>query len=397
MPNNSHLLPGQQGRDYHFVRFGGQVYVVYTVDEPGMPHFRISLKIDPKEYDAYGIKASNVPQVNHATFRNFQHLGLASEIIQNGDDKPFDQYLRHLRELNGNVSWLNNKEFIGTMLEGYLKGWDATETQQALTQTKWYQQRTQTQRDWALNMSHGDRKAATSGVVAQMQEELRNLYGADWKLHDTGLNQKKFDQIAQNIASGKFGTVDEGFQLWSQRMRDTAEKVEGTPAWIAREQEKEQQNQFLNRPEDMFQTIKTQAQSYLGPTGMPDQGTLKNWADRLVTAKASEADWTQYLEKQSKALYPWLNPGEMWQDRASSYKNIAEQNLGSPLNWDDKLLANLGARDANGVPNGSALSYDEFAKAVRSDGRFWTGATAAKETYGLFDFLNSKFNGQGAA
>jgi len=169
MPDRtSHLLPGVKGKDYHFVRYGGQIYVVYNVDVAGMPHFRMSFKIDPKEYDAYGITPSKVGTVNKATFQNFQHAGSASEIIQNGDAHPFDQYLRHLQELNGNVSWLNDKQFLGTMLEGWFKGWDATETQQALTQTKWYQSRTQTQRDWALNMSRGDRNAAVSGVVAQM-------------------------------------------------------------------------------------------------------------------------------------------------------------------------------------------------------------------------------------
>jgi hypothetical protein len=398
MPNDtSHLLPGQKGRDYHFVRNGGQVYVVYNVDEPGMPNFRISFKIDPHDYDAYGIKAGDVPTINNATFKNFQHLGNASEIVQNGTDKPFDQYLHHLQELNGNVSWLNNKEFLGVMLQGFMEGWDATETQQALSQTKWYDNRTQTQRDWALNLSKADRGAAVKGITGQMEEALRQLYGPDFVLKDTGIDKKTFSDIAQNIASGKFGTADEGFQLWQQRMRNRAEQVEGTPAWIAKEQQQEQQNQFNNRPEDMFQQIQTQAHSYLGPQGIPDSSTLQGWANRLVTGKASEADWTQYLEKQSHALYPWLNPGEQWQDRAASYKNIAEQQLGAPLNWNDKLLANLGAKDANGAPNGAALTFDDFTKAVRSDGRFWQSSTGAQETYGLFDFLNSHFNGSGAA
>jgi len=389
------LLPGVKGKDYHFVRYGGGIYVIYNVAVQGLPGFRISFRVDPKDYGAYGIEPKNIGTVNKSTFSSFQHLGLASEIVVNGIGHPWVQYLKHLQDLNGNVSWLNDRQFLSTMLEGFFKGWDSTETQQALTQTSWYQQRTQTQRDWALNLSKGDRGAAVDGVVAQMQEQLRTLYGPDYALKDTGLTTNKLRQVAQNIASGKFGTLTEGFQLWSQRIRDKAEKVEGTPAWMQREQQIEDTRAFFNRPENAFQQLKEQSQAWLGPSGMLDDSTLKRWADNLVTQKVSEADWTQYIEKQAKALYPWLNPGETWQDRASSYKQIAERNLGAPVNWDDPLLAKLGGMDANGSPTGAAMTFDEYQKAVRSDGRFWQGATAANETYALWNRLNATFNGAG--
>lgn len=395
MPDNSHLLPGVKGKDYHFVRYGGNVYVVYNVSEQGLPNFRISFKIEPKDYDAYGIQPSNVGTVNGSTFQSFQHLGLASEIIRNADEHPFDQYLRDLKRLNGNVSWLDNKEFLGVMLEGFMKGWDSTQTQQALTQTNWYQSRTQTQRDW-IQLSRADRKAAVEGINAQMTEELRNLYGPDYALKDTGLNQKRFDQIAQRIASGALGTADEGFQLWGQRMRDRAEKVEGTPAWIAREQQLEQTNQFNNRPENMFETIKDQAYAFLGPQGRPDNATLKRWADSLVVGRVSEADWQQYLQRQARSLYPWLDPGESWQDRAATYKNIAEQDLGRPVNWDDALLGKIGQTDAEGKSTGLATSFDDFRQQVRSDGRFLQSSVAAQEFNGLFNKINATFNGSGA-
>lgn len=396
MPGTTnHILPGVKGKDYHFVKNGGQVYVIYDVQQPGIPHFKMSFKIDPRDYDAYGISPGQVNVVNNATFKNFQHVGNASEIILNGTDHPFDQYLQHLKEINGGVSWLNDKTFVGTMLEGYLKGWTSTETQQALQGTQWFQNRTQTQRDWALNLSRADRNAAVKGVVAQMQDQLKQLYGPGWTLKDANLNQKQLEQLAQNIASGKFGTVDEGFQLWSQHAQNHAEQIQGTPAWIAAEQQQEQINQFNNRPEDMFQQIKQQSEQWLGPNGTPDVGTLQSWANKLVVGTSSSADWEQYLQKQASSLYPWLNPGETWQDRASSYKNIAEQQLDGPVNWNDKLLSNLGQMDANGKATGGAMSYDDFTKAVRSDGRFWQGSTAANETYSLFNRLNATFNGQG--
>ena len=391
----SNLLPGVKGSDYHFVKFGGQIYVVYGVSGPGMPNFRISFKLDPKDYKAYGVDPKNVNAVNSATFSNFQHLGLASDIILNGTDHPWTQFLQGLQK-DYNASWLNDKQFLGTMLQGFFDGWSADQTQQRLTQTKWYQTRTSTQRDW-VSLGRADKNAAVSGVLAQMDEQLRTLYGPDYALKDTGLTQKKLNSIAQNIASGQFGTLEEGFQVWTQKQRDKAEKVDGTPAWMAREQQIEAARAFSNRPEDAFQQLKTQSQAWLGPHGTLDDSTLKNWADRLVTQKSSQADWEQFIQKQASALYPWLNPGETWQDRASSYKQIAEKNLGGPVNWDDPLLAKLGGMDTNGTPTGAAMTFDEYQKAVRSDGRFWQGSQAANETYSLFNHLNSVFNGSGAA
>lgn len=397
MPNTQgSLLPGVQGRDYHFVKVGGQIYVVYGLPIAGTGAMRISFKIDAKDYDAYGIKPADIGPLSPKAFQNVQHLGNASDIVINGTDHPFTQYLRHLQDINGHVSWLHNREFMGVMLQGFADGWSQTEVQQKLTTTKWYQSRTQTQRNWDLNMSKGDQKAATSGVISQMREQLRALYGPNYNLADAGVTQKQLQKMADNIASGQWGTVDEGFQLWTQKARNKAEKVEGTPAWIAQEQQLEDQKNFLNRPEDMLQKLKDQSYQALGPQGQPDVGTLKNWAKRLVTGDSSEADWTQYVQKQAKALYPWLDPGQTWQDSATSYKNILEQQLGVEAKWEDPLLAKLGATDANGVPTGAAMSFGDFTKAVRGDSRFWQSPTAANDTYSLFNRINQTFNGAGA-
>lgn len=387
------LLPGELGKDYVLRTVGGVVYAIYTVPLGGGKTMMTSYKISKEEYQAYGVDPKQIKSIPASSFQNVQHLGNASEIILNGTDNPWVQYLDHLQEVNGNVSWLHSKEFMGTMLEGYLEGWSSEETQQALKQTKWYENKTQTQRSWVLDQSKADQNASINSVLTEMKDQLTSLYGADVTWGKAGIEPKELKALALKIASGTFGTAQEGLQIWYSRAAKVARKTEGTIAWMTWEQQSEQQKQFANRPEEMFQTLKDQAYQWLGPQGQLDNATLKNWSDRLVTQKSSQADWEQYLQKQTQDLYPYLSTGETWQDRASSYKKIAEDNIGAPVQWGDKLLSDLGAAAKDGKPTGKAMSYQDFTSAVRSDGRFWQGPVAAEDTYGLFNKLNSTFNG----
>lgn len=169
--------------------------------------------------------------------------------------------------------------------------------------------------------------------------------------------------------------------------------MEGTPAWMAGEQELEAQRAFLNRPEDMLEQIKQQALFWLGPRGVPDDATLQRWATDLVSQVKSDADWQQFLQNQAQALYPWLGPNEGWQDRAASYKQIVESTWGSPIGWDHEILSHLGQADANGGFTGSAMPFDEFEKLVRSKPEFWHGPVARQEGVDLVRYFNEIFRG----
>jgi hypothetical protein len=387
-------LPGQLGRDYTFVSFGGHVYVLYTVRIKGGQSIKVSWKITPDQYQQYNVNPQKVKSIGAGAFQQVQYLGLASDVILNGKDHPFTQYLQHLSEVNGNVSWLKDPGFMGTMLQGFAEGWTQTELQKALTQTSWYSSKTQTQRDWLLNMKKADRGAAISAVTSQMQEILRNLYGPDY-LKQGAFTPKDLAAAAKKVASGFYGTPDQGIQIWTQTARNAAEKIEGTPAWIQSEQSLEQQRAFMNRPEDVQKQLHDQALEWLGPNGMPDQETFHTWAANLVTGKSSQSDWEKFLQSSATGLYPWLGAGETWQSRASSYKNIAEKQFGAPINFDDQLLSGLGGVDANGKPTGAPMTYDDFTRMVRQDGRFWSGPVARDEGFGLLNYLSNTFQGVG--
>lgn len=388
------MLPGKQGVDYHFVRFGGKVYVVYRVKLPDGKWINTTWRVEEKDFKALGVNADAVRSISKSAFRALNVFGSASEIAMGDKDvHPFQQYLRKLRELHGDVSWLHNQQFMSVMLMGFAENWSAEELRQRLTQTKWYQNRTNYQRQWEMDTSKADRKAQIDVWGARMKEALQDLYGPDITPEESGFDMTKFKKQIEQVASGKWGSPEDGFAVWLEGARKQAEKIEGTVAWIERQQQLEDQRGFLNRPEDMFEQIRQDAMQWLGPRGLPDRQTLMGWAKDLVSEVRSDGDWQKFLRQQAKALYPWLGPDEMWMDRASVYKSIAEEELGRAVKWNDNLLYEFGGVGPDGAPTGAAMSYDDFTRLVRSKPEWWGGDKAEQEGFELYNYLNETFNG----
>lgn len=389
-------LPGTRGTDYHLVKGpNGQVYAVYRVKIADGKYVNVTWKVSRDQFRALDINPEKIRKVGRQAVRSLNIFGDASEIVRRGadDEHPFQTYVSHLKELHGDVSWLGNKEFMSTMLMGWAENWTAAELQQALTQTGWYQKRTEYQRTWELDKSEGQRKAEINSWESRVTSALEDLYGEAMSLDEAGVKPEDITAWAKRIASGELGDPSDGFESWFARMQNKAEKVEGSAAWIARQQELEQQRAFWNRPEDVREQLRQEAFQWLGPAGVPDGETLMTWAEKLVSETRSDADWQKFLRQQAQNLYPWLGPEESWQDRASVYKSIAEDELGTSIGWDDNVLRNLGQVDDNGAFTGTALSFDEFSQQLRSSDRWWGTKKARDEGFGLVSFLTERFQG----
>lgn len=393
-PIKNDLLPGKKGVDFHYVSYGGKVYVVYRVQVGPGKFVNMSWKVEKDQYKALGVTAQSARNISKSAFKGLNYFGSSSEIAQGDKDvHPFQQYIRKLKDLHGNVSWLGNKEFMSVMLMGYAENWSAEELRQRLTQTNWYQGRTSYQRSWELDKGEADREADIELWSTRMTEAVRELYGPGMSLDEAGFDKELLKKDVQKLASGVWGSPEDGFATWLEKQRRAAEKIEGSTAWIERQQALEEQRSFMNRPEDVFEQIREEAMRWLGPKGIPDRQTLQGWAEDLVSEKRSDGDFQKFLRQQAKALYPWLGPDEAWQDRASVYKNLMEEELGRSVRWDDGMLYELGGADVNGVPTNTPLSFDEFAVKVRSKPEWWKSARAEEEGFELFNELNSTFNG----
>jgi len=374
--------------------YGSSTYAVYHVTLPGGAVISMGWRLPATEYAAYGVHASSFRHMTQASFKALQVFGNVSEITQRGDTQhPFTQYLQKLEGLYGTVSWLHDKQFMGTMLSGWAENTSPTELTQKLTQTTWYQNHTSTQRSWE-SLGTADRTSQINATKTQMQEQLQGIYGPTGSGFDKYVNDQNLTKWATDVASGVYGAPSDGMNIWLQARTKEAAKISGTLAWTDQEKTLENQRAFMNRPEDQLLALQQDAQAWLGPNAMPDAGTLQKWANNLVSGTNSQADWTDFMQQRAKALYPWLGPNEKWQDRASSYKNIAEQAWDTQLAWNDPVLQKIGQNDPKtGAPTGAANSFDQFSQQVRSDPRFWTSNTGRQAGFDVLAQLDSTFKG----
>lgn len=388
-------FPGKRGPDYQLVRYGNRFYVVYRVKLGNGQFINMSWRVEKGDMKGFGVDENAFRRVDRQRFRNLNVFGSATEIVKRGssDEHPFQTYVKHLREVNQGVSWLQSPEMMKIMLMGWAENWTATELQQRLTRTKWYQRRTEYQRTWELDKSKGQRQAEVTSTEAKVLEALHDLYGPTITLKEAGITEKDINKWSHRIASGDLGDPSDGFDIWLSQQRRKAQKMEGSQAWIERQQEIEANKAFLNRPEDVKEQIRQEAFEWLGPGGVPDDSTLTRWAQDLVSENKSDADWQTFVRNQAKNIYPWLGPEERWQDRASIYKRVAEEQLGAPIDWDDQALQGLGATDQSGAFTGDALSLDDYTKRLRSTDRWWGTSVANEEGFKLVNYLNETFNG----
>ena len=190
----------------------------------------------------------------------------------------------------------------------------------------------------------------------------------------------------QGLASGR---LDGG--ALQTKIDGMARKIEGTLAWADWFGAGKSAADAVNAPEDMFERIRAEYISWLGPKAKPREETLKTWAAELVSGVKSEGDWTQFLRTQSQALHPWLGIDEKWSDAAATYQGIASSLLGQEIGMDDDLLGDLMMKKQDGTPVNQRMSAYDFEKKVRSTDRFWGSRNADLEGQGLTELLEKKF------
>src|SRR5205085_7114495 len=112
------------------------------------------------------------------------------------------------------------------------------------------------------------------------------LYGPTTQWQDY-FAPKDLQKAAQKIMSGALGTPDEALTAWLATAQNHAEKVEGTTAWMDREQQIQSNNAFKNQPENKYEELRQDALAWLGPSGkggpLIDDQTLHDWPDQLTS------------------------------------------------------------------------------------------------------------------
>lgn len=384
-------LPGAKGKGYQVVRFGGETYVLYEYTI-GNVTVRQRYRVKPNDLknEVHGFGPGEGRVITKAELKRYQNWGTTDEIVRKkgGNKHPFPKFIKLLVEQHPGASWLKSKEVLGYMIQAHVENRGSEWLDNMLRTTKWWNKRTDDEREWELRLGDAEKQKRKDQAFNLLSDQIDNLFGPNVKWQDH-ISREQAENWATKIARGQVDSS--GFLI---KATSIAEGIEGTTAWAARHQTGQDNAAEVNEPEEMFERVRQQAINFLGYRGKPAQDALKKWAADLVSGVKSQADYDQYLRQTKKALYPYLAPDETWMDRAASYKNVAERVFGTDIGYDDKVLADFSALDANGKQTGTAMSLYEYEKFLRkNDGRFWQGPTAKEEGFGLLNALNQMFTG----
>lgn len=404
-PAGSKLLPGIKNQDFHVVILGnGDRGAVYQVCVRKGDCADIMVRIDKKDIGKYGIKETDGRRMTKAQLKRIEEIGTVDELqpFFRGDEKdPFKALGRMLRRSYAGTDVLEDDEVLGTIIAQHVFGWSDAEFQNQLRLTKWYKNTNEWQRHWDLDLKKDDRRSIIQDYTEQVTDSLENMYGLNWVKHVKG-GMKQVREWAHDIASGRWGAGGDpnaGFSFWESRQLDIARGIEGTPAYISQEQEDEARRAYKNRPEDMYEELRGQALQWLGPKAVPDDRTLRKWANLLAYEKRSDGDWMRFIRRQQQAHHgAYLDEDTPWQDYASAYKNAAEQELGTPIDWDDPLLWDFSVQEIGGKAARQpaiAMSMWDFMDRVRNDDRFDQSDNAKEQAASLSSALLSRFGGPG--
>ena len=388
------LIPGKKGRDWNVIRYNGKTYAMYGVKTPA-GRVRMIWRMDKKDMRANGIKAGDGRRVTREQFRKMDFWGSASEIVRgNGGDKhPFQKTLRDLTEQYRGLSLLRSKEVMSVWLMAKQEGLSAGEIKQRIQRTNFYQKKTEWKRQWELDFTEETR----AQMIDQRNQDIRNhldeAYGRKgWRGF---VDSKKLDSWAKKVASGVWGEPGEALNDLFSRLTKQAEKVEGTAAWIAKQQEIIDERNFMNRPEEAYAQLREDAISWLGYGGRLDDNTLKSWANDIAFSRKSQADWEKHMRTVKRGLHPYLDPDEKFMDAGAPYKGALEQLLGGPVSWQDSLLRNFAAKDDEGNPvdTRTRMSLDDFGRMVREDDRYRGSKDAKDRVSTITSYLLNTFEG----
>lgn len=395
---NSDHLPGRRGKDYTIVRGpGGQHYVVYKIPLPNGKTASVSFRVPEKLLDRYGIGANEGRKLTRSQMKGLEYFGPINEVKLKRGEHPVASWMREMERKFGMApGMLKNKEVMAILFAAHVGKWDQAELMGALEQTKWFQKKTDQRTKWLFETNEADRKTQINTTFNQLQDYVRQTFGgADWV--KAGLTTEKLKAWAEKIASGAVG--------WdlSEAQSRIDNLARGTEGSILQASEEEAAAAAMAHPqkwEDIFEQVREESIRMLGYQGKPSKQTLEQFAKKMAAGEMTQADFDQYLRKQKKALYPFLDDDEAWMNRADTFRSIAQDELGRDISYKDRLLRDLVKVDDQGNPvnqGRTAMSAWDFQKKVRSDKRWDTSRTAAEEGYDFLTVLDATFNGTGGS
>jgi hypothetical protein len=398
-----HKLMGVQGKDFQVIERNGHLFAVYA-KKIGGNVVEIALHIPKGKEGKYGVSRKDARTVSEQRWKRINVIGDADEAIIRGEDRdPLKGIGRSLQRRYGGTPVMEDDDVLAVFIAADVLGLTNEEIAGELRKTGWFKNSTEYERVYVRDLSPEERQERIKNRQVDVIDLLEDNYGLDWmkRLKDAGVKNpmQQVREWARKVASGELGgDPTEGLRRLGNLFEDRARDIEGTPAWVAAQQAQEAVNAQLNKPEDIFERIRTESMQWLGQdrndTPRLDRALLMDWANDLSAGVKSDGDWAQFLRNQMQSLYPYFDPNLSFQEQASPYKSIAERIMGDTLDWSDRLFQDFTKTKANGEPTNRPMSLYEFELKVRDDDRAWKqGTQVFDEVVQIGDILMNKMLG----
>lgn len=383
-------LAGKRGVDYQIITGpGGKKWGIWEVPLDNGKTFRARWFIPREDWKHYGIDEHEGRDMTKAQLARIANFGNINSVKTDRNEHPIQTFMERMGHKFGVApSLLKNKGVMKVLFEAFMEKWEPGEILGALKQTDWYNKKTEVRANWILEKSDAQRTTEIDTTFQKLREFAFQEFGAvDYADY---FSEDRLRQMAENAASGKAGWDETTAQL---RITAKARRTPGTSAAVALEESIP--NSALD-VENKYAQLLDQTNQWWG-YNTSDRNTLMRWAGDILNGQKSDAAFDEYLKKRALALHPYLPQDTPYLDFAGAFKGRAEQQLGTPLDFDDALFSDFSAKDDQGRPvKDQAITFSDFDRMVRKDPRFRSSPTAMNQAAELVSLLNAQFNGVGA-
>jgi len=356
LPTNSQLI--KVGNEYRVIWALGEGlgYAWYQISED-----QVKNVFGDKFEDNIANTVEN-PDVFRALYGDF-YWGNIAEVNITSDD-PWDDLKTRVFESYGYVSGIDTPEVKRLVLQAYFEQWDGDEFVSHYRNTEYFNSLGDLQRTWST-LSEAERDYRVRSRAATLADFYRNQYGDNI---EGGLNSEQLLDWARQVESGVL-PVDE----WEFNTRTSASAIEGTPAWITKNETDRAAGEAAVTIENLIGFVEDQWKDWLGTNPMPADFASK-WGNWLYMNKRSEEELEDRLQQLGSTRWENKPPEIPWSEWASVFKG----QIGSTLELtsvadEDPLLQSLLSQGLQG---------QDMNQAIRSDQRF-------KETTSFRDQMNS--------
>lgn len=210
---------------------------------------------------------------------------------------PTDVIAELAQEVGANWVYLTVPELMPIILEAAAQAWEGGKLQARVQNTAWWKNTNQQAQMWP-QASQAEQEKAIQTWTFRLAEQYRDLYGPDYQgKNNLGSNSTAVRHEAYLISSGQKLSD----QLFFQH-RARAEKIEGTPAWAALQEERRKAGAPKSTIENTQRELLEGWREWMGDHVKPPSN-LKKWATNIYNNKQSMADWETNLEKTSSSMY----------------------------------------------------------------------------------------------